>query len=53
MFPYLQKIKKDMEEIAGQWDGDDPGAEEDRAHAAMEAIEHIDQLEELLKELDY
>ena len=48
----MDKLKKEMEEIAGAWNGDESGAGEDRAHAALEVIEHIDAIEELLKELN-
>jgi hypothetical protein len=48
---YLTTLRSDMEDIAGQWNGDNPGLAEDRAHAATEAIEHIDALVELLAEL--
>ena len=49
----LKQWKADMEEIAGQWNGDKPGMAEDRAHAALEAIAAIEKLEELLNELGY
>lgn len=48
----MDKLKKEMEEIAGSWNGDESGLAEDRAHAALEVIEHIDAIEELLKELN-
>jgi len=48
----MDKLKEEMEEIAGAWNGDNPGLAEDRAHAALEVIEHIDAIEELLKELN-
>jgi len=57
----LEKLKSDLEEIAGEWNGDEPGLLEDRAHIALEAIESvvkaINQIEEvkgILKQLsDY
>jgi hypothetical protein len=48
----LRQVRTIMEEITGQWDGDLPGRREDRAHAALEVIEHLDAIEELLTELD-
>lgn len=53
MSSYLDKVKKDMEEIAGQWNGDESGAEEERADAAKEVIQNIDRIEQLFTELDY
>ena len=50
---HLNKYKADMEEIAGQWNGDESGLQEDRANAALEAIEHLNALQELFKELNY
>jgi len=47
----LQRIKKDAEEIAGQWNGDEAGEQEDKAHFANEVIETIDSLLELLEEM--
>lgn len=34
-----------FEEIAGQWDGDNPGKGEDRAHIANEIIELLQELQ--------
>jgi hypothetical protein len=34
-----------FEEIAGQWDGDNPGQREDRAHIAAEIIELLVELQ--------
>lgn len=47
----LQRIKKDAEEIAGQWNGDEPGEQEEKAQCANEVIETIDSLMELLEEM--
>ena len=38
----LKQIEEDLQEIAGEWDGDQPGIEEERSYVALEA-----------KELDY
>jgi hypothetical protein len=48
----LKAMKRHMEDIAGQWNGDEPGRDEDRAHAASEAIACIESLEALLEELN-
>ncbi len=47
----LQKLIKDCEEIAGWWNGDNPGRAEDRAHIANDIIETSKKLQELLVEL--
>ena len=49
----LAKVRKDMEEIQGQWDGDESGVAEERAHAAGEVIEAIDSLLANIDALDY
>ncbi len=48
----LNKLKEYMEEIAGQWNGDESGSQEDNAHIALEVIEKIDEIEKLLEELN-
>jgi uncharacterized protein Yka (UPF0111/DUF47 family) len=50
--PKLDKLAEMLEEISGEWNGDEPGLQEDMAHAATEAIEKIEELKELLTELD-
>lgn len=47
----LEKLRANMEDIKGEWDGDNSGALEDRAHAASDAEGKIEELEELLDEL--
>jgi hypothetical protein len=54
----LQKIKKELEEIAGGWNGEDEKFSvggivyhEEDAHNAGEAIVIIERLEEILKTL--
>ena len=47
----LQRIKKDAEEIAENWDGDEAGEGEDKAQCANEVIEVIDTLLSLLEEM--
>ena len=48
----FKKLKKELEEISSEWNGDEPGIAEDRCHTAEEAIKQITKLEELLKELN-
>lgn len=50
--PRLDKLAETLEEIAGQWNGDESGSQEDMAHAANDAIEKIQELKELLEELN-
>lgn len=50
--PKLDKLTEVLEEIAGEWNGDMPGSQEDNAHASLGAIEKIKELKELLEELD-
>ncbi len=48
----LDKIKSWAEDIAGQWNGDEPGGAEDRAHQANDILEAIKNLEELVEGMD-
>lgn len=48
----LLALKKEAEEISGNWNGDDPGYAEDQAHIANDIIEKVDELLDLIKELD-
>lgn len=50
---FFAQLKKDMENIMGQWDGDNPGIKEDRAGYAKDAIEKIDEVLEILEALSY
>lgn len=47
----LSQLKEWAEEVAGRWNGDNPGLDEDRAHCAVEIKEKIEEIEELLKEM--
>lgn len=47
---FLTQLKKDYEGIAGRWNGDESGLQEDRARHALEVIEKVDELIELLNE---
>jgi hypothetical protein len=44
----LKGIKKWAEEIAGEWNGDEAGSQEERAGQANEIIEKVDELIELI-----
>lgn len=46
----LAKLKKEANEVAGWWNGDESGTNEDRAHICTDMEEHIDKLNELLDE---
>lgn len=48
----LKQLKSQLEGIAGNWNGDESGIAEDRAHAANEGIELIEKLESILEELN-
>lgn len=48
----LEQIRKWAEEISGNWNGDDSGSAEDRAHQANEIIEAVENLEELIKGME-
>lgn len=50
--PVLDKLVAVLEDMAGEWNGDEPGSQEEMAHAACEALEKITELKELLVELD-
>ena len=49
---FLLALKKEMEEIQGNWDGDLPGYAEDQAHIAAEIEEKVDELIGLIKVLN-
>jgi hypothetical protein len=48
----IEKLKAQMEEISGAWDGNNPGTLEDNAHLANEVLEHITAIEKLIDELN-
>jgi len=48
----LLAIKKEMQEIQGNWDGDLPGYAEDQAHMASDIEEKVDELIGLIKVLN-
>lgn len=47
----LEKLQEMLEEIAGRWNGDNPGLDEENAHLALEAIEHLKALKEITEQL--
>jgi hypothetical protein len=53
----LKQFITQQEEIAGRWNGDEPGQAEDDAHTALDLIELtkplLDQLEELIADEDF
>ena len=49
--PLLDSLTSQLEDM-DNWDGDNPGQQEDIAHAVQEALEKIGELKELLEELD-
>ena len=48
----LKGIRKWAEDISGEWNGDNPGRKEDRAHQANEIIEKVDELLELINGME-
>lgn len=48
----IEQLKAQMELIAGAWNGDEAGIQEDNAHIAEEVLEHIKEIEELLTNLN-
>lgn len=48
----LDDLRIEAEVISGMWDGDAPGTAEDRAHAADELTDKIDDIKDLIAELD-
>lgn len=49
---HLLKLKKEAEEISGNWNGDESGYQEDQAHIAEEIIEKVDELLKLINEFN-
>lgn len=48
----LLELRREMQEIRGQWNGDNPGRAEDRASTAKDIVDRIDEIEKLLSDLD-
>ncbi len=47
----LNVLRHKLEQIKAEWDGNEPGQAEDRARAALEAMQKVDELEALIAEL--
>ena len=47
----LQEIIRYAENVAGNWNGDNPGVQEDNAHIANEIIEKCNDVLNLLNEI--
>ena len=41
----METLIKKLEEVAGQWNGDESGLKEDRANEAFYLLEEIDRIE--------
>jgi uncharacterized protein YukE len=48
----LEKLIEECKEIAGRWNGDTAGYQEDQAHIAEEIIEKSQELIDLINELN-
>jgi hypothetical protein len=48
----LAQIKKYAEEVAGQWNGDESGRQEEIAQIANDLLERVGEVEKLLSELE-
>ncbi len=47
----LEGLKNEMEHIAGEWNGDEPGIQEENSKVALEVIDKINEIKELLEQL--
>jgi hypothetical protein len=48
----LLELKREMNEVMGQWDGDSPGRAEERVSTASDIVDRINEIEKLLSDLD-
>ena len=48
----LEHMRNRCNEIKGEWNGDEPGKQEDAAMAADELLEKLEEVNQLVKELD-
>ena len=48
----LQELKKECEEIGGQWNGDESGIQEERADTSKDIIEKCDEIINLINYLN-
>lgn len=49
LYRELDKVDKQCEEIAGQWNGDESGRMEEMAQTALDIKEKIEELKELIE----
>jgi hypothetical protein len=50
----LDAIKQEMDEVAGQWNGDESGKQEEDAQAAKEVLDLVARIEDIMRnELQY
>lgn len=49
---HLKVVRDEAEKVAGQWNGDDSGLMEDKAHCAIEIVDTCDKLIVLINELN-
>ena len=47
----LEQLKEYFEQVAGEWNGDESGIQEDRANIANDALDAIKVVENALSEL--
>lgn len=48
----MRHLRTRCNEISGEWNGDESGKQEDRAHAADELLELLENVDSIVKELD-
>ena len=48
----LSYIIQDAIKVSGEWNGDEPGSLEDRAHCADEIVKKAEELRELIESLE-
>lgn len=48
----MQHLRNRCNEISGEWNGDESGKQEDRASAADELLELLENVDLIVKELD-
>lgn len=48
----LAYLRQRCEEVRGQWNGDEPGKQEDEANLATHLLELLEEVDSAVKELD-
>lgn len=48
----LEHLRKRCKEVRGEWNGDEPGEQEDHAHLATHLLELLEEVDLAVKELD-